>query len=358
MLMPDGTYAVSTANRYEWERQSTVLGSVGGEAPVPTELQCPLCNQLLTDAVDTPCCGKFFCDSCIREHLLENDFTCPSCHRERVSPVKLAPNEAVRLRVLEFRAHSALCGTDAENPDKQEEFRNSASELSSGKISTGESQERRENKRGIDKKTNRRDSFPPAAVSHNALLSEHRDFQPSLLLFNSTNSSNFVINSLEETDKTCLKKRNNSDRRRSGGEEIDRNCIYQNNDILRYKQSPNLKRDWPLADPPLIVLMKIILLTAVFKNVFSSGREAIHRVATNSRSLSSRRKAPNRTQKCSLREPGKRKSNKERLQSEGRKVDNSESRRAEKIVSGAQNFGLVTYLVNLRVEEGNVELES
>jgi hypothetical protein len=182
---------------------------------------------------------------------LENDFTCPSCHRERVSPVKLAPNEAVRLRVLEFRAHSALCGTDAENPDKQEEFRNSASELSSGKISTGESQERRENKRGIDKKTNRRDSFPPAAVSHNALLSEHRDFQPSLLLFNSTNSSNFVINSLEETDKTCLKKRNNSDRRRSGGEEIDRNCIYQNNDILRYKQSPNLKRDWPLAGPTI-----------------------------------------------------------------------------------------------------------
>ena len=32
----------------------------------------------------------------IREHLLENDFTCPMCNETDVSPDTLAPNKALR----------------------------------------------------------------------------------------------------------------------------------------------------------------------------------------------------------------------------------------------------------------------
>ena len=31
---------------------------------IPTELLCPLCKDLLTDAVLIPCCGTSFCDDC------------------------------------------------------------------------------------------------------------------------------------------------------------------------------------------------------------------------------------------------------------------------------------------------------
>ena len=31
---------------------------------VPSELRCPSCNNLLTDAVLIPCCGTSYCDDC------------------------------------------------------------------------------------------------------------------------------------------------------------------------------------------------------------------------------------------------------------------------------------------------------
>ena len=31
---------------------------------VPSELKCPMCNNLLTDAVLIPCCGTSYCDDC------------------------------------------------------------------------------------------------------------------------------------------------------------------------------------------------------------------------------------------------------------------------------------------------------
>ena len=31
---------------------------------VPAELQCPMCKNLLSDAVLIPCCGTSYCDDC------------------------------------------------------------------------------------------------------------------------------------------------------------------------------------------------------------------------------------------------------------------------------------------------------
>lgn len=32
--------------------------------PIPDELLCPICNDLMTDAVVIPCCGNSYCDEC------------------------------------------------------------------------------------------------------------------------------------------------------------------------------------------------------------------------------------------------------------------------------------------------------
>ena len=62
----------------------------------PVELICSLCNELMKEAVIIPCCGESFCSECIWTHLCDNDFTCPACKKEEVSPDNLAPNKRLR----------------------------------------------------------------------------------------------------------------------------------------------------------------------------------------------------------------------------------------------------------------------
>lgn len=88
--------------------------------PVPKELLCLICKEMLTDAVVIPCCGNSFCDDCeshlhtrthtlilrpaeyvcpsgIRTALLDSDqHTCPTCKQSDVSPDTLIANKFLR----------------------------------------------------------------------------------------------------------------------------------------------------------------------------------------------------------------------------------------------------------------------
>lgn len=39
------------------------------DEPPPDDLLCPICKQVYTDAVITPCCHNSFCDECNRINL-------------------------------------------------------------------------------------------------------------------------------------------------------------------------------------------------------------------------------------------------------------------------------------------------
>ena len=89
---------------------------------VPPDLQCPLCGELFREAVIIPCCGKSFCDSCIRPRLLEETLssgnalgTCPECKRDGISPDSLIPNLNLRQAVLNFRNKSSFGGAAEES---------------------------------------------------------------------------------------------------------------------------------------------------------------------------------------------------------------------------------------------------
>lgn len=89
--------------------------------PVPKELLCLICKEMLSDAVVIPCCGNSFCDDCefhlgthalsnqkcadtefvspsgIRTALLDSDqHTCPTCKQSNVSPDTLIANKFLR----------------------------------------------------------------------------------------------------------------------------------------------------------------------------------------------------------------------------------------------------------------------
>nr|XP_019958579.1 PREDICTED: E3 ubiquitin-protein ligase RBBP6-like isoform X2 [Paralichthys olivaceus] len=93
------------------------------EDPVPDELLCLICHDLLSDAVVIPCCGNSYCDDCIRTTLLDSEeHVCPTCSQSDVSPDTLIANKFLRQAVNNFKKErgfsknpSIICGT-SQNP--------------------------------------------------------------------------------------------------------------------------------------------------------------------------------------------------------------------------------------------------
>ncbi|XP_029293533.1 E3 ubiquitin-protein ligase RBBP6 isoform X2 [Cottoperca gobio] len=74
------------------------------EDPVPEELLCLICHDLLSDAVVIPCCGNSYCDDCIRTALLDSEeHVCPTCSQSDVSPDTLIANKFLRQAVDNFK---------------------------------------------------------------------------------------------------------------------------------------------------------------------------------------------------------------------------------------------------------------
>ncbi|CAG5897568.1 unnamed protein product [Menidia menidia] len=78
--------------------------SEGDDDPIPDELLCLICHDLLGDAVVIPCCGNSYCDDCIRTALLDSeDHVCPTCGQSDVSPDTLIANKFLRQAINNFK---------------------------------------------------------------------------------------------------------------------------------------------------------------------------------------------------------------------------------------------------------------
>lgn len=72
--------------------------------PIPEDLLCLICKDIMTDAVLIPCCGNSYCDECVRTALLDSDeHTCPTCQQNHVSPDALVANKFLRQAVNNFQ---------------------------------------------------------------------------------------------------------------------------------------------------------------------------------------------------------------------------------------------------------------
>ncbi|KNC78434.1 hypothetical protein SARC_09134 [Sphaeroforma arctica JP610] len=121
LMTEDGKFAVVQPNEREFSKamkQTHGQGKKAAPGALPEDLKCQMCHQCLKEAVTIPCCGDNFCDECIRTCLLESNFTCPSCHSERVSPDALSANLSLRNEVLEWRASKGIVDSPAPQADK------------------------------------------------------------------------------------------------------------------------------------------------------------------------------------------------------------------------------------------------
>jgi len=70
---------------------------------VPTELLCPICSDLLKDAVMMPCCAGSACDECARNGIIDSEGSrCPVC-TDVANPEELIPYRLFRDKVDKFR---------------------------------------------------------------------------------------------------------------------------------------------------------------------------------------------------------------------------------------------------------------
>ncbi|XP_010119066.1 PREDICTED: E3 ubiquitin-protein ligase RBBP6-like, partial [Chlamydotis macqueenii] len=97
-------YARGKKEKPSFLPEESSSSSSSSSDPVPEELLCPLCKDLMTDAAVIPCCGNSYCDKCIRTTLLQSEEqTCPMCHQTDISPDALVANKFLRQAVNHFR---------------------------------------------------------------------------------------------------------------------------------------------------------------------------------------------------------------------------------------------------------------
>ncbi|XP_061224913.1 E3 ubiquitin-protein ligase RBBP6-like isoform X2 [Neopsephotus bourkii] len=112
MLTNTGKYAIPVINAEAYARGKRERppflpeepSSYSSDGPIPDELLCLICKDIMTDAAILPCCGSSYCDECIRTALLESEeYTCPACHQTDVPPDALFANQSLRQAVNNFR---------------------------------------------------------------------------------------------------------------------------------------------------------------------------------------------------------------------------------------------------------------
>ncbi|KAI3804371.1 hypothetical protein L1987_25858 [Smallanthus sonchifolius] len=132
MATPDGSYslprgavAVLKPNEAAFEKEIEGMPSTRTVGDLPPELHCPLCKEVMKDAVLTSkCCFKSFCDKCIRDHII-NKSVC-LCGATNVLADDLLPNKTLRdtiNRILESNNSSAENGGSAYHVQDMESAR-------------------------------------------------------------------------------------------------------------------------------------------------------------------------------------------------------------------------------------------
>ncbi|KAL1326882.1 hypothetical protein HN51_037003 [Arachis hypogaea] len=108
--LPNGSVAVLKPNEAAFEKEIEGLPSTTRSVgDLPPELHCPLCNDVMKDAVLTSkCCFKSFCDKCIRDYIISKSMCI--CGATNILADDLLPNKTLRdtiNRILESGNSSA-----------------------------------------------------------------------------------------------------------------------------------------------------------------------------------------------------------------------------------------------------------
>ena len=90
------THTKPKNDRPDWESETAPLtkDAIEKTLQIPEHLKCPVCHELIKDAVMLPSCADEMCDECARDALINPENTkneCPVCGEPDNSPEELIP---------------------------------------------------------------------------------------------------------------------------------------------------------------------------------------------------------------------------------------------------------------------------
>ncbi|XP_020267892.1 E3 ubiquitin ligase PQT3-like [Asparagus officinalis] len=107
-VLPSGAVAVLKPNEAAFEKEIEGMPSTRPVSDLPPELRCPLCKEVMKDAVLTSkCCFRSFCDKCIRDYIISKSMCV--CGATNILADDLLPNKTLRetiSRILESTTSS------------------------------------------------------------------------------------------------------------------------------------------------------------------------------------------------------------------------------------------------------------
>ncbi|VFQ63724.1 unnamed protein product [Cuscuta campestris] len=119
--LPSGASAVMKPNEAAFDKEVECMPSTRSVGELPPELHCPLCKEVMKDAVLTSkCCFKSFCDKCIRDYIISK-LMCV-CGATNVLADDLLPNKTLRdtiNRILESNNSSEHGGSTLQVQDME-----------------------------------------------------------------------------------------------------------------------------------------------------------------------------------------------------------------------------------------------
>ncbi|KAJ7559861.1 hypothetical protein O6H91_04G103900 [Diphasiastrum complanatum] len=111
--LPNGQVAVLKPNEAVFEKEIDGFPSTRMVGDIPPEFRCPLCRDVLKDAVLTSkCCFKSYCDRCIREQIMSKGKCI--CGATNILADDLLPNKTLR-EAIDRLLESTTMTTSAEN---------------------------------------------------------------------------------------------------------------------------------------------------------------------------------------------------------------------------------------------------
>ncbi|XP_042503452.1 E3 ubiquitin ligase PARAQUAT TOLERANCE 3-like isoform X2 [Macadamia integrifolia] len=106
---------VAVLNEAAFEKEFEGLPSTKSVTNFPPELHCPMCKEVMKDAMLTrKCCFMSFCDRCIRNHIISNSMC--FCGATNVLVDDLVPNVTLRETIISILENSGSMknqGTDS-----------------------------------------------------------------------------------------------------------------------------------------------------------------------------------------------------------------------------------------------------
>lgn len=92
---------------------------------LPSELKCPLCNDIFKEALVTGCCGESFCADCIQQTMSDAiaadlNSQCPNC-KAPIGASALFPNNSLRESVDKYKKSVAASLAAPEGSESEED---------------------------------------------------------------------------------------------------------------------------------------------------------------------------------------------------------------------------------------------